>query len=169
MLFGRLLVYVSRVGTGSYWWVVSARGRRGRQLQLGVGGGGVWCRSAVTASAFPFAVMHTWGSIVNSSVAVVVTNCVEDRVQNMVSASVVRDVCLCLCLCSCLSKRQHVGSTILNKKPTRCTIVLKSLKLLLYSYSALHVSGTLVPIIRSILILHIQPPVTVCRWVYVQN
>jgi hypothetical protein len=42
---------------------------------------------------------------------------------------------------------------------------LKIIKTLLYSYSALHVSGTLVPIIRSLLILHIQPPVTVCRWV----
>jgi hypothetical protein len=55
--------------------------------------------------------------------------------------------------------------TTMNKKPTRCTIVLKSLKLLLYSYSALHVSGTLAPIIRSFLILHIQPPFTMCRWV----
>jgi hypothetical protein len=36
---------------------------------------------------------------------------------------------------------------------------------LLYSYYALHVSGTLAPIIRNLLILHIQPPVTVCRWV----
>jgi hypothetical protein len=51
----------------------------------------------------------------------------------------------------------------MNKKPTRCTIVLKSLKPLLYSYSALHVSGTLAPIIRSLLILHIHPPVTLCR------
>jgi hypothetical protein len=42
---------------------------------------------------------------------------------------------------------------------------LKIIKTLLYSYSALHVSATLVPIIRSILILHMQPPVTVCRWV----
>jgi hypothetical protein len=42
---------------------------------------------------------------------------------------------------------------------------LKIIKTLLYSYSALHVSGTLAPIIRSPLILHIQPPVTVCRWV----
>jgi hypothetical protein len=42
---------------------------------------------------------------------------------------------------------------------------LKIIKTLLYSYSALHVSGTLTPIIRSLLILHIQPPVTVCRWV----
>jgi hypothetical protein len=42
---------------------------------------------------------------------------------------------------------------------------LKIIKSLLYSYSALHVSGTLAPIIRSLLILHIQPPVTVCRWV----
>jgi hypothetical protein len=42
---------------------------------------------------------------------------------------------------------------------------LKITKALLYSYSALHVSGTLAPIIRSLLILHIQPPVTVCRWV----
>jgi hypothetical protein len=41
----------------------------------------------------------------------------------------------------------------------------KIIKTLLYSYSALHVSGTLPPIIRSVLILHIQPPVTVCRWV----
>src|SRR5215470_14810349 len=40
---------------------------------------------------------------------------------------------------------------------------LKIIKTLLYSYSALHVSGTLAPIIRSLLILHIQPPVTVCR------
>jgi hypothetical protein len=42
---------------------------------------------------------------------------------------------------------------------------LKIIKTLLYSYSAVHVSGTLVPSIRSLLILHIQPPVTVCRWV----
>jgi hypothetical protein len=35
---------------------------------------------------------------------------------------------------------------------------LKIIKTLLYSYSALHVSGTLAPIIRSLLILHIQPP-----------
>jgi hypothetical protein len=41
---------------------------------------------------------------------------------------------------------------------------LKIIKTLLYSYSALHVSGTLAPIIRSILILHIQPPVTVCHY-----
>src|SRR5215475_9285608 len=42
---------------------------------------------------------------------------------------------------------------------------LKIIKTLLYSYFALHVSGTLAPIIRSLLILHVQPPVTVCRWV----
>jgi hypothetical protein len=42
---------------------------------------------------------------------------------------------------------------------------LKISKTLLYSYSALHVSGTLAPIIRIFLILHIQPPVTVYRWV----
>jgi hypothetical protein len=42
---------------------------------------------------------------------------------------------------------------------------LKIIKNLVYSYSALHVSGTLAPIIRSFPILHIQPPVTVCRWV----
>jgi hypothetical protein len=42
---------------------------------------------------------------------------------------------------------------------------LKIIKTLLYSYSALHVSGTLAPIIRSLLILHIQPTVAVCRWV----
>src|SRR5215475_13044025 len=42
---------------------------------------------------------------------------------------------------------------------------LKIIKTLLYCYSALHVSGTLAPIIRSLLILHIQPPVTVCHWV----
>jgi hypothetical protein len=42
---------------------------------------------------------------------------------------------------------------------------LKSIRTLLYSYSALHVSGTLAPIIRSLPILHIQPPVTVFRWV----
>jgi hypothetical protein len=42
---------------------------------------------------------------------------------------------------------------------------LKIIKTLLYSYSVLHVSGTLAPIIRSLIILHIQPPVTVCRWV----
>jgi hypothetical protein len=42
---------------------------------------------------------------------------------------------------------------------------LKIIKTLLYSYSALNVSGTLAPIIRSLLILYIQPPVTVCRWV----
>jgi hypothetical protein len=42
---------------------------------------------------------------------------------------------------------------------------LKIIKTLLYSYSALHVSGTLASIIRSLLILHIQPSVTVCRWV----
>jgi hypothetical protein len=40
---------------------------------------------------------------------------------------------------------------------------LKIIKTLLYSYSALHVSGTFAPIIRSLLIQHIQPPVTVCR------
>jgi hypothetical protein len=42
---------------------------------------------------------------------------------------------------------------------------LKIIKTLLYSYSALHVSGTLAPIIIRLLILHMQPPVTVCRWV----
>jgi hypothetical protein len=42
---------------------------------------------------------------------------------------------------------------------------LKIIKTLLYSYSALHVSGILAPIIRILLILHIQPPVTLCRWV----
>jgi hypothetical protein len=42
---------------------------------------------------------------------------------------------------------------------------LKIINTLLYSYSALHVSGTLVSIIRSFLILHIEPPVTVCRLV----
>jgi hypothetical protein len=42
---------------------------------------------------------------------------------------------------------------------------LKIIKTLLYSYSVLHVSSTLAPIIRSLAILHIQPPVTVCRWV----
>jgi hypothetical protein len=42
---------------------------------------------------------------------------------------------------------------------------LKIIKTLLYSYSALHVSGTLASIIRSLLILHIQPPVAACRWV----
>jgi hypothetical protein len=42
---------------------------------------------------------------------------------------------------------------------------LKIIKTLMYSYSALHVSGTLAPIIMSLPILHIQPPVTVCRWV----
>jgi hypothetical protein len=42
---------------------------------------------------------------------------------------------------------------------------LKIIKTLLYSYSALHVSGTLALIIRRLLILHIQPPVTVCHWV----
>jgi hypothetical protein len=42
---------------------------------------------------------------------------------------------------------------------------LKIIKTLLYSYSNLHISGTLAPIIRILLILHIQPPVTVCRWV----
>jgi hypothetical protein len=44
-------------------------------------------------------------------------------------------------------------------------ISLKIFKTLYYSYSALHVSGTLAPIIGSLQILHIQPPVTVCRWV----
>jgi hypothetical protein len=39
-------------------------------------------------------------------------------------------------------------------------ISLKIIKTLLYSYSALHVSGILEPIIRSLPILHIQPPVT---------
>jgi hypothetical protein len=34
---------------------------------------------------------------------------------------------------------------------------LKIIKTLLYSYSALHVSGTPAPIIRSLLILHVQP------------
>jgi hypothetical protein len=42
---------------------------------------------------------------------------------------------------------------------------LKNIKILLYSYSALHVTGTLAPINRSLLTLHIQPPVTVCHWV----
>jgi uncharacterized protein with PQ loop repeat len=42
---------------------------------------------------------------------------------------------------------------------------LKNIKTLLYSHFALHVSGILASIIRSLLILHIQPPVTVCRWV----
>jgi hypothetical protein len=42
---------------------------------------------------------------------------------------------------------------------------LKIIKTLMYSYYALHVLGTLALIIRSLLILHIQPPVTVCRWV----
>jgi hypothetical protein len=42
---------------------------------------------------------------------------------------------------------------------------LKIIKILLYSYFAPHVSGTLAPIIRSLIILHIQPPVAVCRWV----
>jgi hypothetical protein len=42
---------------------------------------------------------------------------------------------------------------------------LQIIKNLLYYYSALHVSGTLAPIIRSLLILHIQFPGTVCRWV----
>jgi hypothetical protein len=42
---------------------------------------------------------------------------------------------------------------------------LKIIKTLLYSYSALHVLGTLAPIIRSLLILHIRPPVSMCRWV----
>jgi hypothetical protein len=42
---------------------------------------------------------------------------------------------------------------------------LKIIKTLLYYYSALHASGTLAPIISSLLILHLQPPVTVCRWV----
>src|SRR5215475_7609881 len=44
-------------------------------------------------------------------------------------------------------------------------VTVKSLTPLLYPYSAIHVSGTLAPIIRSLPILHIQPPVTVCRWV----
>jgi hypothetical protein len=42
---------------------------------------------------------------------------------------------------------------------------LKIIKTLLYSYSFLYVSGILAPIIRSLLILHIQSPFTVCRWV----
>jgi hypothetical protein len=41
----------------------------------------------------------------------------------------------------------------------------KNIKTLMCSYYALHVSGTLAPIIRSFLILHKQPPVTVCHWV----
>jgi hypothetical protein len=41
---------------------------------------------------------------------------------------------------------------------------LKIIKTLLYSYSPLHVSGSIAPIIRSLLILYIQPPVTVYRW-----
>jgi hypothetical protein len=45
-------------------------------------------------------------------------------------------------------------------------MVLKSFKTFIVSYFALHVSGTLVPIIRSsLLFLHSQPPVTVCRCV----
>jgi hypothetical protein len=53
----------------------------------------------------------------------------------------------------------------MNKKTNQMHNNLKIIKTLLYSYSALHVSGTLAPIIRSLLILHIQAPVTVCRWV----
>jgi uncharacterized protein YqcC (DUF446 family) len=47
-------------------------------------------------------------------------------------------------------------------KTNQMHTTLKIIKTLLYSYSALHVSGTLAPIIRSLLILHIQPPDT--RW-----
>jgi hypothetical protein len=95
---------------------------------------------------------------------------------------------------------------IMNKKPTRCTIVLESLNFIVFlfrstrfghfcahyqeppnsahtassqrvssgclclpalvcHYYRFHVSQTLAPIIMSLLILHIQPPVTVCRWV----
>jgi hypothetical protein len=42
---------------------------------------------------------------------------------------------------------------------------IKIIKTLLYSYYAVHALGTLAPIIRSLPILHIQPPFTVCRWV----
>jgi hypothetical protein len=54
---------------------------------------------------------------------------------------------------------------ILNKTPTRCTLVLKSLKTLFYLYSARHVSDTTVSIIRSFLLLHMQSLVTVWCWV----
>jgi hypothetical protein len=53
----------------------------------------------------------------------------------------------------------------MKKKTNQTHISPTIFKTLLYSYSALHVSGTLALIIRSLLILHIQPPVTVCRWV----
>jgi hypothetical protein len=55
--------------------------------------------------------------------------------------------------------------TTMNKKPTRCTIVLKSLKLYCILIPLCMFRGTLAPIIRSLLILHIQPSVTVFRWV----
>jgi hypothetical protein len=42
---------------------------------------------------------------------------------------------------------------------------LKIIETLMYPFSALHVSGTFEPIIRSLLILHIKTPVNVCRWV----
>jgi hypothetical protein len=48
-------------------------------------------------------------------------------------------------------------------KPNQMHNSFKIIKTLMHSYSALHVLGTLAPIIRSLLILHRQPPVTVCR------
>jgi hypothetical protein len=58
-----------------------------------------------------------------------------------------------------------IAITTMNKKTNQMHNSFKIIKTLLYSYSALLVSRTLAPIIRSILILDIQPPVTVCRWV----
>ena len=66
-----------------------------------MGGGGAGLQ--LQRLPFPFTAMHASVLIVNCSVAAVVRNCVEDRLQKMVSASVVRDACLCL------SSRQHVG------------------------------------------------------------
>jgi hypothetical protein len=53
----------------------------------------------------------------------------------------------------------------MNKKTNQIHNSLKIIKTLLYYHSALHVSGTLAPIVRSLLILYIRPPVTVCLWV----
>src|SRR5215475_6073938 len=62
--------------------------------------------------------------------------------------------------------RLHVKyPLLLNKIPTRRTLVLKSLKTLFYFYSARHVSDTTVSIIRSFLLLHMQSLVTVWCWV----
>jgi hypothetical protein len=59
--------------------------------------------------------------------------------------------------------------TAMNKKTNQMHNSLKIIKTLLYSYFAVHVSATLAPIIRSLLILYIQPPALVCHFVTDQS